>query len=259
METAISSIDYLPNFSRFGSVSPAIVNRETGKLYINQSVWRSLPVESRLFVLLHEAGHATLQTTSEHEADEWAFQQYASLGYPLTKSIYALSRVLKFNKIEDYERLSNQYSRAATYDFHVNKNSKAMDLPVFSNKISSPLYVKNKSEKLMPQADTLFSANDGNDFGPPNYDYGAKTEPGANLGAWLNNIGSGLNSLAQAFATGVGAIKGGQITNTGELAFPGQSTPVEDKKKDYTMLIIGLAITAILVVGVTVFIIKKKK
>jgi hypothetical protein len=251
METAISEIHYLPDFLSIQSVSPAIVNRATGELYINQSVWNKLSTESKLFILLHEAGHATLQTECEHEADAWAFERYAELGYPLTESIYALSRVLKFNKPEDYDRLQSQLQRAASYDYYTNNNQKAKDM------ILPDFY---KSNNL------LFSASDGDDFGPMPYDYNAgltTSTPGANLGAWLNNVGSGLNSLAQAFATGIGAVKGNP-TGSGSgasLSFPGSSAPEPnpEPEKDYTWLWIGIAVAAVVAVAITVFVIKQSK
>lgn len=250
METAITEIHYLPDFLSIQSVSPAIVNRATGELYINLSVWNNLSTELKLFILLHEAGHATLQTESEHEADAWAFDKYAELGYPLTKSIYALSRVLKFNKPEDYDRLQSQLQRAASYDYYTNNNQKAkgMILPDFY-KSNNLLFPNN------------YSADDGGDvFGPPVYDYNAGSEgssPGSNLGTWLNNIGGGLNSLAQALATGVGAFKGNPI-GSGSSASGSAPTP-DAKKKDSSWIWIVIAVAAVIAVGITVFAIKKSK
>jgi hypothetical protein len=104
--------------------TPARVNRVTGELQINMKVWETLSKEQRFFVLLHEWAHVYLQTTDEKAADKLAFEQYAKRGYSLNSSVLALSRLLNFNKDEDYERADLQLHRAKKYDFlyYGNKN-----------------------------------------------------------------------------------------------------------------------------------------
>lgn len=259
METGITDIQYLPDFSVFQSVSPAIVNRATGVMYINLSVWNSLPAESRLFIMLHEAGHAALQTTSEHEADQWAFDQYAALGYPLTKGVYALSRVLKFNKPEDYQRLQNQLIRAAEYDYYNNHNQKAksMMMPDFYSN-GNGLFSVNESnvQKLYPKVVPLFSSTDGDDFGPPNHDYGpGSNEPGSKIGGWLSNVGEGLSSIANAFGT---VVKGVNDLKQSGAEEAGMTFEYEQEKKS-TWLWIAIAVAAVIAVIVTFYVVKQSK
>lgn len=54
----------------------ARVNRATGVLYLNQSIWGKLTAGEREFVLLHENGHLELQTASEYEANSYAINKY---------------------------------------------------------------------------------------------------------------------------------------------------------------------------------------
>lgn len=123
MANGIRFITYHPDLG----VTPARVNIKTGELQINLRVWNQLPQEHKFFVLLHEDGHARLQTFDEHKADEYARQIYLSKGYSLKSSITALTRLLAFNKPEDYERVWNQYMAAAQYDYHVNGNKVPLD------------------------------------------------------------------------------------------------------------------------------------
>lgn len=258
MQTAITDIQYLPDFTVFQSVSPAIVNRATGVMYINLSVWSTLPAESRLFIMLHEAGHATLQTMSEHEADQWAFDQYAKLGYPLTSSVYALSRVLKFNKAEDYERLQNQLIRAAEFDFYTNHNEKVKNMltPGIMKGNNELLFTQNntKVKKLYPRkTEPLFAANDGDEIGPPAYNYDSLSsgEPGSKIGDWLTNVGSGLGVVADA----VGSIVGGVKSAVNPVPEPTD----EPEKKNSTWIWIALAVAAMVAVGITIYVVKSSK
>jgi hypothetical protein len=246
METGISDVIYLPDFNSIGSQSPAIVNRETGQLYINRSVWQSIPFESRLFILLHEAGHASLQTRSEHEADAYAFQAYAQLGYPLSKSVLALSRVLKFNKPEDIQRLENQLGRAAAYDYFTNKNQKAkkMIMPGHS------LYLGANGNP------PLFSSANGDEelMGPPEFDYGTwdeKANPGGKINNWLNNISDGLQGLADVYST----VKNGGILSGHTDNVP-PPPPVSEKSN--TTLWVVVAVVSLVVLGAVIYFAKSK-
>lgn len=143
--------------------TPAIVDRKTGVCYVNLNTFEKLSFPEKMFVLLHEAGHVTLQTTNEIDADNWAFTQYANLGYPLSESIYSLSKILKFNKQNDYDRLKAQFERAFKYDLQVNKNEKLMNYP-------------------------QLSAGDGSKFG--NW--------AGNFGEGLGSIATGLGGIANS-------------------------------------------------------------
>lgn len=244
METGITEVIYLPDFNAIGSQSPAIVNRETGQLYLNQSVWRSIPFESRLFILLHEAGHVTLQTRSEHEADAYAFKAYSSLGYPLSKSVMALSQVLKFNKPEDIERLENQLSRAAAYDYFTNKNQKAKKMIMPGQK----LFIGSGNPPL-------FIAADGEDLmGPPEFDYDSLNQnpnPGGKINNWLTNISDGLQGLANVYTTVKDGTPSSSVTDVNKQTLPPDSKP-------NPMLWIGIAVFSLLILGGVIFFAKSK-
>jgi len=134
MLTAIKSITVVPDL---GS-TPARVNRYTGAAYVNGRTWPDIPKESKLFILLHEAGHATKNTRDEIEADSFAFDAYARLGYPLSKSIQALTRVLNFSNPEHFDRVAAQLRRACMYDkLH---NNQPIDLQEVERVIQDVLY-----------------------------------------------------------------------------------------------------------------------
>lgn len=105
--------------------TPAATNRKTGVLYLNLPYWKNLPYEHKLFVLLHELGHIVHDTSNEFLADSYAFEQYAKLGYSLTESVYALSKVLTLTTDEHFERIEEALHRALKYDALNNKNLKA--------------------------------------------------------------------------------------------------------------------------------------
>lgn len=104
--------------------TPAKVNRQTGVMYLSAADMQELPVNIRFFIMLHEMAHVVLQTTSEEEADKWAFNQYAKRGHSLTEAVYALTRVLNDKNPEHAWRMYLQLQRAKKYDYEVNHNTK---------------------------------------------------------------------------------------------------------------------------------------
>jgi len=78
-----------------------------------------------MFILLHEAGHVDLQTTDELKADNYAFCRYADMGYPLSESVKALTRILPFDKPGHFKRVEAQLARAIIYD----EKKRAMKTP----------------------------------------------------------------------------------------------------------------------------------
>lgn len=115
--TKIVEVENIPNTD-----TPARVSRMTGEMTIQKRVWRHIHPLHRIFILLHEEAHVVLQTTDELEADAWAFQRYAKMGYPLKHSILALSQVLNFTSREHFLRGYAQLQRAIEYDRESNGN-----------------------------------------------------------------------------------------------------------------------------------------
>lgn len=114
--------------------SVAAVSRTTGVMYINRQILDKLKAEGVIdkeghvlsFIMMHEAGHVALDSDDELAVDEWAFWQYINSEptspfvwgrrKSLQKSVYALTRILKFQKGEDFVRAQRQLDRALKYD-----------------------------------------------------------------------------------------------------------------------------------------------
>lgn len=115
--------------------SAARINRETGELFINKRMFANMDADQKLFIMLHEAGHAELDTQNEFEADRYAFTEFVKLGKPLSQAVKALSRNLSFQgdkAPEQRQRLKTMVRMALDYDYRVNHNEKA-NLMKFSN------------------------------------------------------------------------------------------------------------------------------
>lgn len=134
--TAILEVDEVTFPKIKGSI--AAVSRSTGQMFLNIPMIQQLKAagiidkegEVLTFIMLHEAGHVALDSSDEKAVDDWAFWQYVNSGNPLScfvwgctasekslkKSVYALTRILKFDKAEDFERARLQLERALKYD-----------------------------------------------------------------------------------------------------------------------------------------------
>lgn len=124
MQTAVTSITMVADLG----TTPATINRLTGEMFLNERIWKTLSKDQRLFILLHEAAHVTLNTTDEIEADQWAFDQYAKLGGSLKESVKSLTRVLNYKNPEHFERTQAQLERALKFDSKFNNNPKAKSM-----------------------------------------------------------------------------------------------------------------------------------
>jgi hypothetical protein len=120
--TGITKITKVPDL---GS-TPARVNRRTGEMFLSLKHMKAMPVEHRLFVMLHEQAHVELQTTDEVKADAAAFKKYADLGYSLKASVKALTQVLNGKNPAHYWRMYCQLKRAELYDIKNNGNTKLL-------------------------------------------------------------------------------------------------------------------------------------
>jgi len=119
----ITQIVWVPTLG----ATPAKVNRQTGVMYLSRAAMQNLPPEYRLFIMLHEMAHVVLQTTDEVAADNWAFNQYAAMGYSLKAGVKALTRVLNDKDPEHAWRMYSQLKRAEKFDYEVNNNKNAYD------------------------------------------------------------------------------------------------------------------------------------
>ena len=123
----ITSISLCPDLGN----TPAIVNRKTGAMFINQKVWKKIPFNERMFIILHELGHIVLNTKNEFAADQFAFEQYANLGLSLKDSVDAMAQVLSYANPQHYDRTVVQLNRALAYDHKVNNQPKKT-FPMFT-------------------------------------------------------------------------------------------------------------------------------
>lgn len=95
--------------------SPARVNRKTTDLYLNRNTWNEIEPAHRVFILLHEKAHCELDTSDEEAVDKLAFKWYVEMGYPLTESVKALTRVLG-DSTNHVRRTQLQLDRAKAVD-----------------------------------------------------------------------------------------------------------------------------------------------
>jgi len=107
-----------------GTKSPARYYWQHKIIVVNVPIWAKMNPDQRLFVLLHEVGHATLQTRDELKADAWALNEYLKLGGKLSQSLYALTNNLSEKDPEGYARIINQFNSLVKYDIEHNNNEK---------------------------------------------------------------------------------------------------------------------------------------
>lgn len=110
--------DIVEDDGRILKGSIAGVDHKTGVMFINKPLIDAMKLtkDQVYFIMLHEMGHLVLQTKDEMAVDRWAHEQYLKAGYSLKQSVYALTRILRFNKGEDLARANAQYQRALAYD-----------------------------------------------------------------------------------------------------------------------------------------------
>lgn len=141
MQTAITNIIQVDNLKDGkGLVSVARVNRDTGELYVNRGMFNKLPVAYRKFILFHEAGHATLQTSDESLADEFALKAMLAQGESLTAILKSLTYVLDYKKPSHYARTLNVFEKLRNYDLTVNNNNNVLK-PLKNNIMQTPQYM----------------------------------------------------------------------------------------------------------------------
>lgn len=85
--------------------TPARVHMATGRMEVNAETWWSIPAPYRQFIILHEAGHRKLATSSEFEADNYALRGMLAMGHRPDTCVDALRSVLSFTTPEHYARV----------------------------------------------------------------------------------------------------------------------------------------------------------
>lgn len=216
--------------------SPAFCNRATGELYINTPVFESFNKNQQFYFIAHEMGHLDLQTENEEAADKYASDLYLKKGLPLSDSVKALTRALKFDKKSDFDRLTNQFNRSANYDLQHNNNQKILKMNI-------------------PQ----YNGADGEVWG----------NILSNIGGGLGDLGNGIGSVLGAANnqnTGASYIPKGAtyipqvgIPNNNNMQNPVQPVPAAVVKKNNTILYTGIGVATVVVIIVLIIVFKKKK
>ncbi len=102
--------------SSIGS-TPAQVDRRTGEITVNPDVFYNLTPFQQRFVIMHELGHYHLQTTSEVEADAYAFDQLIGSEYKsLKQCLGSIAELLDDDNETKAERYKALYIRALKWD-----------------------------------------------------------------------------------------------------------------------------------------------
>ncbi len=74
-------------------ITPARVNRETGRKQISQKAFLRLSIPIRVFILMHEHAHFHLPTRSEKVADLSGLKYYLDMQFPKIEAVYAATKV----------------------------------------------------------------------------------------------------------------------------------------------------------------------
>ncbi len=139
--------------------TPAAVDRETGTMYINPKLYFSLTPFQRKFVKLHELGHLYLDTNSELDADNYAFDKLAGTEFrSLKQCIECLETILDPNKTGHAIRIENMYQRALDWDKNhplLDKaSSKAEDTQAETQQIAAILEGVNNNAQINANRET---------------------------------------------------------------------------------------------------------
>lgn len=117
--------------------TPAMVDRETGDIYLNSNVWDTLPKPYQVLILEHEKGHYKLQTTNELEADHYAFTQIAGKApNSLKNTVATMYEVLPYTSEDHSLRLLNMYRLALGYDYEKEPTAERLEeIRIIENEI----------------------------------------------------------------------------------------------------------------------------
>jgi hypothetical protein len=102
-------------------VTPARVNRMSGRKQISQKAFRVLSIPIRMFILLHEREHYVIPTRSERRADLAGLKIYLDMNFPSIEAVYAATKVFLLHpenigevhetRTEDIDAFIGRYKR----------------------------------------------------------------------------------------------------------------------------------------------------
>ena len=105
--------------------TPARVNRKTGTIFLNMSIFKDLPDIYKKFILYHEECHFIFQTQDEEMCDEYAMHKLLRAGEKPKKIVDVLIKTLSDNNLH-YARKINLTNNMRIYDYLYNGNKNAL-------------------------------------------------------------------------------------------------------------------------------------
>jgi hypothetical protein len=261
MNTAITDIIEVDSL---GGTTPARVHRPSGTMFIDKAKFRQMPKDQRFYVLLHEAGHATLNSPNEDDADSFASKYYLEAGYPVSGSVKALTRNLNFDKPGHWNRAQNQLKRALYFDK--------------MKKIHPESGIKNWAF-TDPRFDLSFAGDEGdiNDFlgmgkkarerrkqkkDDKQQRKLEKIEARADAAVRKRGAGGGIGGVLGDLVGGIfgkkGGDEGGDMAMAADPSAGGTAGTSVPAKKNKPMIIAGVVLL-VLIIGAVIFFRSKKK
>lgn len=146
-EIYFTHVDDIP-----GSDTPARCNRMTGEIIINRRKFKNIPPAHRLFILLHEYAHIELNSSDEFQVDKRAQELFLQMGYPLTESVLALSRVLNPHNPSHVARTKAILASAQKIDNFNNQPMKTENLYEPSKAFYEDIFGFGKTAKAKKEA-----------------------------------------------------------------------------------------------------------
>lgn len=101
-------------------VTPARINRQSGRIQLSLKALHPLSIPIRMFILFHERKHFSIPTRSEKRADLSGLKTYLDMGFPKIEAVYAATKVFDMHpenvgprhemRIVDIEDFIDDYS-----------------------------------------------------------------------------------------------------------------------------------------------------
>ena len=263
------SIIHVPDLD--GNPTPARCNRRTGEIWINDSQWKNIKPEHRMFILLHEYGHIQLDSSDELAVDAYASDLYIKMGYSLTESVKALSQILTGTNSQHVQRVQNQLDRAKAIDA---KNKPKILSEMINNDYNNvPWYDRTESDvDVTDNYDEIFGlgkkaqARKKERQDAKNYARRARADAKGTIAESKLVKAQAKAVLADqgivdssSIGGALGGIAGNLLGGGGTQTDPLSATPPPPKKSNKTTIIIVSVIAAVVVIGGVLFFVMKRK
>lgn len=107
--------------------TPAKADHKNNLIIISKKHFENLDPVYKKFIIAHEEGHLKLNTRDEVKVDDYALKKLLKEGYPLSKILGSLTKVLSYDKANHYGRTITMFDKLFLYDLLVNKNEKLLN------------------------------------------------------------------------------------------------------------------------------------